>query len=444
MEIVIVGAGRVGYRLAKSLSTRHDVTMIDRNREALERIAETADIFTLVGDAEDPGTYRSLLDESVDLFIAVADSDEVNIISCLIADDAIRAKQKIIRLKNNFFAKSSIAEKLGITEAVFPVRRIAQALESLLRYPKANSVKSINVSPYKLMSIRIYRESSETVPPVSALESEQVKVVGIERNKRFFIITEETAPEPGDLLYLFGDPEAVRAICGGLDTRMPSTIKNIVIFGADALGIEIAATLSSPDIKIKIVDHDIAACEAAAAQLLDKATVINGRYGDHRLFEEEGLKNADMLIAATKTDAENIIKCVEAREFGIERVAAINNEAEYYQLMHNLGIVAVRGPKIAAYYAILEKINSSSVVIGKHFCGSSGVVLARTINPDSPLIGKTEILPFDHPDCRCMLQRSETLIPFRGALTGIQDGDVILAFCLAEISEKVKKWIHAL
>lgn len=101
MKIVIVGAGRVGFRLAKSLSARHDVMMIDRNRDALERVAEQADIFTIVGDAENPDTYRALWGKEVDLFIAVADRDEANIIACLIADESIRSTQKILRLKNN-------------------------------------------------------------------------------------------------------------------------------------------------------------------------------------------------------------------------------------------------------------------------------------------------------------------------------------------------------
>lgn len=444
MKIVIVGAGRVGFRLAKSLSARHDVMMIDRNRDALERVAEQADIFTIVGDAENPDTYRALWGKEVDLFIAVADRDEANIIACLIADESIRSTQKILRLKNNFFAKSAIAERIGATEVVFPITRTAQALETLLRYPKANSVKSISASAYKLMSIRIHYDGETAVPAPAEIESEALKIVGIERDKRLLITDAETRLAAGDLLYVFGDPETISGLCDRLDTRMPSLIRNIVIFGADALGVEIARSLSRPGITIKVIDSDLKACETAAAELLDKATVINGRYGEHRLFEDEGLKNADMLIASTGTDEENIVKCVEAREYGIERVVAINNEAEYYQLMHNLGIVAARGIKVAAYHAIMERINSSSIVIGKHFCGSSGVMFVRKVNEGCVLIGRGEIQPFNHPGCICFLQRGETLIPFRGPLRGIECGDLIMAFCSAEIDEKVKKWIHNL
>lgn len=444
MEIIIVGAGRVGYRLAKALSLKHDVTMIDRNREALERIAEQADIFTITGDAENPDTYRMLWGKEVDLFIAVADRDEVNITACLIADESIRSGQKIIRFKNSFFAKSGIAEKIGVTEAVFPVSRIASALNSLMHYPRATSVKSIAASPFKLMAIRVQNDSTEPMMPLASIASDSLRFIGIERDKRLEIVRDDTVPLPGDLLYICGDPEEVSALCSRLNTHMPSKIKNIVIFGADTIGTEIARTLSRPGITIKLIDRDAQACEKAAAELLDRVTVINGRYGEHRLFEDEGLKNADMLIASTGRDEENIIKCVEAMEHGIERAVAINDEAEYYQLMHNLGIVAARGAKVAAYHAIMERINSSAIVIGKQFCGNSGTMFIRRVNADSVLIGRKEIQPFEHPECICFVLRGRTLIPFRGPLTGIERDDLILAFCLAAIDEKVKKWIHSL
>lgn len=444
MTIIIVGAGRVGYRLAKTLSARHDVTMIDRNPAALERVAEQADVFPLAGDAENPETYRSLWGREVDLFVAVADNDEANIIACLIADDCIKSRQKIIRLRHDFFARSSIAEKIGVTEVVYPVKRIAAALRSLMLFPKANSVKTIKDSAYKLMSIRIHHEGDALPGTLAQIESEAMRIVGIERGKSLLVPEPQTTLMPGDLLYIFGDPETVRVLCDSLDTRMPSKIRNIVIFGADTLGIEIARTLHGHDVRIKLIDENQSACEYASTVLLEKATVINARYGTQRLFHDEGLKNADMLIASTGSDEENIIKCIEGREYGIERVVAVNNEAEYYQLMHNLGIVTVRGTKVAAYHAIMERIDSSSIVIGKHFCGNSGVMYVRAVRPGSALIGRKEIRPYAHPDCLCVVQRGQTLIAFRGALKGIQAGDIILAFCLAGIEEKVKKWMHNL
>ncbi len=443
MEIIIAGAGAVGYRLARTLSSRHNVSIIDSNRDAIERIAESVDIMPIVGNAEDPDTYQAFVGKNVDLFIAVTDNDEVNLVSCLIVDESIHAKEKIIRLKNNFFSKSSITEKLRITEAVFPIMRTANSVKSLLHYPKANSVKSINESPFRLISIRVHVNSKIPVISAKEMESEQIRLIGIERQKQLFILKEETALMPGDLLYFYGNPDAMTDICSLIETHMPARIKNVVIFGADALGIEIARHLYEPGVTIKIVEHDLARCEYAASTLRQMATVINGRYGDHRLFEDEGLKNADMLIASGKNDADNIVKCLEAREHGIERVVAINNDTEYYTLMHNLNILPIRGVKSAAYYAIIEKISASSIAIDKHFCGGSGMVYVRTVHPDSQLIGK-RITPLKQTGALCMIQRGSSLIPLHEHFDGLQSGDIIIVFCLIALDEKVTTWIHTL
>jgi len=101
MDIMIAGAGTVGYSLARSLSFRHSVVVIDKDQEKLDRLEDEIDILTIKGDAEDPKTYRALLYEKVDLFIAVTDSDEANLLSTLIVEDVVEVKRKIVRLKND-------------------------------------------------------------------------------------------------------------------------------------------------------------------------------------------------------------------------------------------------------------------------------------------------------------------------------------------------------
>lgn len=442
MQIIIAGAGKVGYLLAQSLNVRHNVIIIDNNSKALQRIADSLDLLTIVGNAEDPDTYKSITFKQSDLFVAVTDSDEVNLISCLIIDEYVQCNEKIIRLKNSFFHESSITKKLGITKAVFPILRTAEAIRSLLQYPQANSIKTIDGSTFTLTSLRIHPKSDIATPSLSQLENATMKLIGIEREKHLFLVKEVESIQADDLLYFYGDPLQIPRLCSLIDTKMPLAIKNIVIFGADELGIEIARHLNTYDVNIKIVEHDLEVCQRAAA-LLKTVTILNGRYGDHALYEEEGLKNADMLIATSKDDAANIIKCLEAREHGIERVVAINNDTEYYHLMHNLNIVPMRGVKTVAYYTILESITTSKVIVTKHFCGSSGVIYIRRINPDSTLIDKN-IKPFEHLACTCIIQRQKEMIPMETAYDAIHSGDIIIVFCLAEIEEKVQKWIHNL
>ncbi len=437
MDIIIAGAGRVGFRLAKTLCVKHNVTVLDQNEDALNRLQESIDILAIVGNIEDPRTYELLVDKEYDIFVAVTDVDETNIISTLIADETIKVKSKIIRLKNDFFVKSTIGEKLGITASVFPFRLSANSVKSLLDFPKANNVKSFSDFNFKLISVRAQKSLA-----IEEIETSNLKVISIERGKEFFIPSSFDLIERDDLVYFFGDPKEIREICQKIDDKMPEDIKNIVIFGADMLGIEIASVLSQYETNIKLIEKDIEKCKIASDTLEENVTVINSKYGDYQLFKEEGLKNADMMIASTKYDEENIIKSLEAKEFGIKKVVAINNDLEHYHLMHKLGIVAVRGPKTNAYYSILEKIGSSSIISQRTYCGGRGAMMIRKVLKDSILID-TLIKPPKEQMINSYIIKEGKIIKF-DKKTEVVEGDIIVAFCPYEINEKMEKWISSL
>jgi len=437
MDIIIAGAGRVGFRLAKTLCTKHNVTVIDQNEDALNRLQESIDILAIVGNIENPKTYDSLVDRESDLFIAVTDMDETNIISTLIASETINVRDKIIRLRNEFFAKSSIGEKIGITASVFPFHLSANSVKSLLDFPKANNVKTFDEFEQKLISVRAASSIS-----LENIISDSVKVVGIERDGEFFIPSVYETTQKDDLIYLFGNVQDIKELSLRIDPQMPIDIENIVIFGADMLGIEIAKLLSNYNVNIKIIEKDIGKCQKASDVLQENVTVINSKYGEYHLFKEENLENADMLIASSKNDEENIIKCLEAKEHKIKKIVAINNDLEHYYLMHKLGIVAVRGPKTNAYYSILEKISSSSIVKQRKYCGGKGVLMSRKIYKNSPLLD-TFIRPLDLQNSCSFVLRDEKIEDFDKKIEA-QEGDVILAFGVDEDIDRIEKWINSL
>ncbi|WP_457593054.1 NAD-binding protein [Hydrogenimonas sp.] len=438
MDIIIAGAGRVGFNLARTLCGTHNVTVVDRNAEALQRLQESLDILPIHGDIENPDTYRKLMDRKSDLFIAVTDLDEANLISTLIADDVIEVDRKIIRLRNAFFARSSIRQKLGIDDAVFPMRITSETVASLLDYPKANNVKRFKYTDFKLLSVRVGAAEKELT-----LEPDGYAVVGIEREKSFFIPEPGEAVKPNDLVYLFGDERPIKELCSRLETQAPAVIQRCVVFGGGDLGVSIAKALVDRGKDVKLVEKDIKLCRLAEESLEGEAMTISCKYGTGGLFEEEGLGYADMMIAATDNDEYNIIKSLEAREHGIRKVVAVNNEMEYYNLMHSLGIVVVRGPKMSAYNAIIENIYSSGVVTERRFCGGKGIVFLRKIFPGSELIGKA-LKPIKRGKGGLVfIIRNGELIPFNDTMEA-QEGDVITAFCTLESETSVKKWIHGL
>jgi len=438
MNIIIAGAGKVGFNLAKTLSIGHNVTIIDKNSEALHRIQESLDILPLRGDVEDSQTYTYFTDKDIDLFIAVTNIDNVNLISVVMAEAVLNIKRKFVRLQKEFFHESDIQKQLGIDTLIFPIQLASKAISSLLAYPKANNVKFFKYTDYKLISVMV---SSNVIPQNLPLHS--FKIVGIERNKEFFIPTDDNQEIlPNDLVYFFGSEEEIRTVCQQLELDASQEIRRCVVFGGGDLGVSIAKELVKVGRDVKLVEENLDLCERADEALEGKVAIINSKYKTHDVFEEEDLDSADMFIAATNNDEFNIIKCLEAKESGIKKVVAINNEMEYYNLMHALGIVVVRGPKISAYNTIIEEISSTGVVIQKSYCGAKAVIFMRKIFHTSKLVNK-KIKPLSLKEAEVFYIRDKQIYSLNEKIV-LQEDDILIIFCATKTSTKAKQWIYEL
>ncbi|UCN00379.1 NAD-binding protein [Sulfurimonas sp. SWIR-19] len=437
MHIIIAGAGKVGFNLAKTLSVGHNVTVIDKNSQALDRIQESLDILPLQGDVEDIHTYKRFIGQEIDLFIAVTNIDNVNLIAAMTVDAALHVKRKFVRVQKYFFQEQIIQKRLAVEKVIFPLKLTSGAVSSLLLYPKANNVKFFKYTPYKLISVMV---SSKTLP--QSISSEHFKIVGIERKKDFCIPDADVEILPNDLVYFFGDENEIKQVCQKLDVDNTLDIQRCVVFGGGELGIAISQELLKADKEVKLVEKDLKLCEIADEELKGRASIINYKYGSHDIFEDEGLESADIFIAATNNDEYNIIKCLEAKESGIKKVVAINNEMEYYNLMHSLGIVVVRGPKMSAYNAIMEEISSTGVVIQKSYCGAKAVVFMRKVFSGSKLIDKV-IKPLHVKESSVFYIR-ENVMQSLSEKVKLQENDLIVAFCAVKTSAKVKEWIYEL
>ncbi len=441
MNIMIAGAGTVGYSLAQSLSYKHNIFVIDKDITKLNKLEEDIDILTLHGDIEDPKIYQALAIKEADLFIAVTDSDEANLLATLIVEDVVEIKKKIIRLKNDGFLKSHVLQKLSIDHAVFPDITTAKKVKTLMSFPKANNVKMFHQTKLKLVSLRVQHETPEEMT-AGMLSGRKVSVVGIERGKTLLIPGADDRIFENDLVYLFGEMEEIKILSQKLDEKMPASIRRIVIFGANTLAQKIAKALVDDKTEIKMIEKCLDHCKRASEVLEGRVTIINSAYEDQRLFEEEGLKNADMIIAAGSHDEQNIVKCMEAKEYGIEKVVAINNDKAYYHLMHKMGIVVVRGSKASAHYAILEKVSSDSIVTQRHFCGGSGILFMRKVYSNSALIGKAP-KSVRHAQAKVLLIREEQVYGIGEVETLAQD-DIVAVFAHIDEKEKIEEWIHTL
>ncbi len=443
MQVIIAGAGKVGYNIAKHLMVHNSVTVIDQNEDAIANIQENLDVMGICGNIENPHTYFGI-SPTIDLFIAVTDSDEVNLLSSLIIDNIATVKRKIIRLRNTFFANDLIKSKLNINDTIVPSFEAAQPFKYLVDFSHAHNAKAFTYTKALLISIRLKGDFTPRMISTFIGEiSGEVAVAGIERAKKFFVPKTDETMLPHDLIYFFAFPNAINSlrstVCEINETTQP--IKNCVIFGADSLGVEIAKVLLKKGIEVQIMDKNIELCRKANVELKNKATVLKTNYDADHIVNKTRF-DTDMFIAATKNDEYNITKCIEAKQKGIKKIIGINNDIAYSSLMRNLNIEVVRGEKINAYYSILERIESSESFVQKKFCGGEGVVLLRKIDAMSSLLGAKPSLP-DKVDIRghFIVVRDNDIIDLN-RIESYEKDDVLIAFTKESDFDVVSKWIQ--
>ncbi|MBP6324663.1 MAG: NAD-binding protein [Sulfurospirillum sp.] len=443
MQVIIAGAGKVGYSIAKHLMVHNNVTVIDQNEYAIQNIQENLDVLGICGNIENPHTYFGI-NPNVDLFIAVTDSDEVNLLSSLIIDNIATVKRKIIRLKNSFFASDQVKSKLNIHDTIVPSYEAAQPFKYLVDFSHAHNAKAFEYTKALLISIRLKEDFQPRMISTFIGEiSGEVAIAGIERAKKFFVPKPAETMLPHDLIYFFAFPNAINSlrssVCEFNEQTVP--IKSCVIFGADSLGVEIAKVLLKKGIEVQIMDKNIELCRKANIELKNKATVLKTNYDADHIVNKTRF-DTDMFIAATKNDEYNITKCIEAKQKGIKKIIGINNDIAYSSLMRNLNIEVVRGEKINAYYSILERIETNGQFMQKKFCGGEGAVLLRKVDAHSSLLGTKPALP-DKVDERghFIIIRDNDIYEFR-LIAQFERDDVIVAFTKESDFEVVAKWLQ--
>jgi len=199
---------------------------------------------------------------------------------------------------------------------IFPRKITSKSITSLLDYPKANNVKTFKYTDYKLISIKAYGMIEPFI-----LKSDDFIIVGVEREKNFFIPqTKSLEIQPNDLLYIFALDKDIKEICDLLKPYDVDAIKRCVVFGGQDLGISISKSLLETKREVKLIEKDVEFCKKADEILEGRVDVINLKYGTSTIYEDEGLDNADIFIASTDDDEYNIVKCLEAKDKGIKKI----------------------------------------------------------------------------------------------------------------------------
>jgi trk system potassium uptake protein TrkA len=367
MKVMVVGAGEVGFHIAELLCReRHNVTVIERNGPHARLLRNKLNALVVEGN----GASIQVLEEAhvaqMDIFIAVTDLDEVNLIAGLLAHDR-GARRIIARLKTLEYTKAEWkpnADKLGIDLIVNPQSVVAEEIFHAVSYTAACEVAEFAHGRVVFLGYPIRQNSPlagvsmRTLGEIRGLY--RMVVTAINRNGHTITPRGEDTVEPGDTLYFVCNKRDLPAVTDLFGFEQRET-KNVFVLGGGKIGSEVAARLAALRYRVKIIERDTADCEELAARL-EGVTVLNTRGTDIETLKNEGLERGDVFIAVTQDDQSNILCSLLAKRHGVRRAIALVNQPEYVNLAPTLGIDFCISPRLATASAILKSVRQSGVV----------------------------------------------------------------------------------
>lgn len=366
MRVIIIGAGEVGYHIAQKLSDeKKDVVLIDTDPAKIRRIGENLDVQALLGSGTSPQMLRQAGIQEAKLLVAATDSDEVNLIACLLARSLNRYIVKIARVRSQEYLqeKSLFGEDiLGVDLIINTQSMMVDTILDLMEIPGASEVIDFVEGAVKLVSFLITHDSPVAGRKLSELRfHERNLLIGaIVRGHKIIIPSGNDTIHPLDLVYLVVKNSEANATLAHLN--MPTKpLKNVIIIGAGGTGMAVAKALDERHLNVKLIDQDGDKCKSAAA-LLDHVIVIRGDGADRDLLREENAGDMDLLIALTGDEESNVLISLLAKELGTRRTITRVSRLSYMHIISSIGLDTVINPRMLAARAILQHLRKGRIL----------------------------------------------------------------------------------
>ncbi len=408
MKIIIEGAGDVGSHLAKMLSHEGgDITVIDCDEGRIGQLSQAADVATVSGDLSSIETLKEAGVEDADLFIAVNPrvDQSVNIVSALLAKK-LGTKRVTARISDEDYLEPEnklMFKEMGIDLLFYPEKIASEEIIDLLKHTATTDSMDFARGKLRLAVFRLDEDSplidmkvAEFTAAVSAADAKtQFRIVAIARHEETIIPKYDTRFKLNDHIYIIARRDGLEHLMKFIG-KNNIEVNRVMILGGGRIGEMVAAKLSAQVDEVKIIDKDRQRCLELSEKLPDNVNIAFGDGRNSDFLLEESIKQYDAFVAVTGNDEANILSCVVAKKFGVERVIAEVENIEYLRLAEDMGVDAVINKKLITAGRIFKFTLSDKVRFVKYMSGTDAEVLEYTAAPGS-LITKATLKETDFP-----------------------------------------------
>jgi len=399
MNIVVVGLGKIGEKILELLvrEGEHNVTAIDLNHNVLRDAVNVYDVMGVSGSGTNMDVLAEAGVENADILIAVTDSDEINLLTCLIAKKMGNCKT-VARVRNPEYGKELhlFKEDLGLAMIINPEFTAAIEIARSLRFPSAIQIDTFAKGRVEILKFKLPPKSpinNLRLAEVGSKIGSNILVCGVERGDEAFIPDGNFVLKDGDFISIVATikdaTEFIKKI--GIKTNK---VNDCIIIGGGKTTVYLANNLIKSGVDVKIVEKNPDKCDLLCSQI-PKATIINGDGTDNLLLQEEGIENTEAFVALTNMDEENVMLSLYAKTKTDGKVITKINRIGYDEVIRKLGLDTIIYPKDIAAEYILRFVRAMNNSIGSnietmhYILDGKAEALEFRIVEKSPVAGKT-------------------------------------------------------
>ena len=449
MNIVIIGDGKVGHKLAKQLSDeKYNVALIDQSERKLRDAVNELDVSCVVGDGANAEVQKEADVPGADLVIACASMDELNMLCCLLAK-RLGAKQTIARVRNPVYYQQMhlFKEDLKLSMAVNPELVLAGEISRVLIFPSAAKIETFAKGRVELVEVTIGDQSPmDGISLMELYRKYQIKMLicAVQRGSDVYIPDGSFVTRRGDKINIAASHKEIEKFFKFVGAKR-NKVRTVLICGGGRVAYYLSKQLLSLGMQVKIIEQSKERC-MELCDLLPKATIIHGNATDHELLEEEGIGNADAFVCLTGIDEENIIMSMYAKTKNVSKIITKVNEDALQHLVDELGIESTVSAKNVTTNVIMSYVRAM-----KNSMGSANVeTVYQLIN------GRIEALEFlireatnytgiplkdltirENHLVACIVRKRQIIIP--GGNDTLEVGDSVLVVSMSQGLEDLKE-----
>lgn len=432
MKVLIVGAGKLGIRLAKVMDAeQYDVTLVERNPKKAERINEQLDVLTIEGNGVDITFLNDINVKSYDLVVATTDNDETNIVVCDFAKK-LGCKQTIARIRDLEYSNQMdfIQKTIGIDLIINPDLSTARMIAKYLLRDMTYYTGEFANGRVRIVDFNIKNNArfvGKKIVEISELQG--VLITAVSRENDLLIPSGDTILQAHDIIYLLGTITTISDFTKQYKlTGTEKAIENIMIIGGGNIGMYLAQKLAKSKVNVKLIEENKARAHALT-ELLDHVLIIHGDGSDITLLEEEELESMQAIVTVTGLDELNLLVALIAKHHGVNKSIAKVSRDNYSKIINDLQIDAAINPLNISVGNILKFVRGDKVESISLLLGGEGEVSEIIASKDMHFINKP-LSQVSFPKgilIGAIIHQGEVSIA--NGQSVIQENDRIIVFC---------------